>query len=60
LVKPAVGQLEPRERELLQLAYFSDMTQTEIAEKVGIPLGTVKTRMRTALIKLRDALRWLR
>jgi RNA polymerase sigma-70 factor (ECF subfamily) len=60
IVKTAVGQLEPRERELLELAYFSDMTQTEIAEKVGIPLGTVKTRMRTALIKLRDALRRLR
>jgi RNA polymerase sigma-70 factor (ECF subfamily) len=60
IVKTAVGQLEPRERELLELAYFSDMTQTEIAEKVGIPLGTVKTRMRTALIKLRDSLRRLR
>jgi RNA polymerase sigma-70 factor (ECF subfamily) len=57
IVKKAVGQLEPRERELLELAYFSDLSQTEIAEKVGIPLGTVKTRMRTALIKLRDALR---
>ena len=60
LVKTAVGRLEARERELLELAYFSDLSQTEIAEKVGIPLGTVKTRMRTALIKLRDALRRLR
>jgi RNA polymerase sigma-70 factor, ECF subfamily len=60
IVKTAVGELEPRERELLELAYFSDLSQAEIAEKVGIPLGTVKTRMRTALIKLRDALRRLR
>ena len=60
IVKIAVGELEPRERELLELAYFSDLTQTEIAEKAGLPLGTVKTRMRTALIKLRDSLRRLR
>jgi len=60
IVKTAVGELEPKERELLELAYFSDLSQTEIADKVGIPLGTVKTRMRTALIKLRDALRRLR
>ncbi len=60
MVQKAVGELEARERELLELAYFSDLTQTEIAAKVGIPLGTVKTRMRTALIKLRDALRRLR
>ena len=59
-MKKAVGQLDTRERELLELAYFSDLTQTEIAAKVGLPLGTVKTRMRTALIKLRDALRRLR
>jgi len=60
IVKTAVGELEKRERELLELAYFSDLTQTEIAAKVGLPLGTVKTRMRTALIKLRDAVRRLR
>jgi RNA polymerase sigma-70 factor, ECF subfamily len=60
IVKQAVGELEARERELLELAYFSDLSQTEIADKVGLPLGTVKTRMRTALIKLRDALRRLR
>jgi RNA polymerase sigma-70 factor, ECF subfamily len=60
IVKTAVGELEPKERELLELAYFSDLSQTEIAEKTGLPLGTIKTRMRTALIKLRDALRRLR
>ncbi len=60
IVKQAVGELDTRERELLELAYFSDLTQTEIANKVGLPLGTVKTRMRTALIKLRDSLRRLR
>ena len=60
IVKTAVDGLEAKERELLQLAYFSDLSQAEIAEKVGIPLGTVKTRMRTALVKLRDALRRLK
>ena len=60
IVKQAVGELDTRERELLELAYFSDLSQTEIANKVGLPLGTVKTRMRTALIKLRDTLRRLR
>lgn len=59
IVKSAVSELEPRERELLELAYFSDLSQTEIAEKVQVPLGTVKTRTRTALVKLRDSLRRL-
>jgi RNA polymerase sigma-70 factor, ECF subfamily len=60
IVKKAVGELGPNERQLLELAYFSDMSQAEIAQKVGVPLGTVKTRMRTALIKLRDGLKRLR
>lgn len=60
IVKTAVGELDAKERELLELAYFSDLSQAEIADKVGVPLGTVKTRMRTALIKLRDSLRRLR
>jgi RNA polymerase sigma-70 factor (ECF subfamily) len=60
IVKKAVEELGPNERQLLELAYFSDMSQAEIAQKVGVPLGTVKTRMRTALIKLRDALKRLR
>jgi RNA polymerase sigma-70 factor (ECF subfamily) len=60
IVKQAVSELAPQERQLLELAYFSDLSQTEIAEKVGVPLGTVKTRMRTALIRLRDTLKRLR
>ncbi len=60
IVKSAVAKLDPRERELLELAYFSDLSQTEIAERVGVPVGTVKTRMRTALCRLRETLRRLR
>ena len=52
-----LAELKDHEREILELAYFSDLSQTEIAAKTGLPLGTVKTRMRTALIKLRDTLR---
>ena len=59
IVKSAVADLDPRERQLLELAYFSDLSQTEIAEKVQVPLGTVKTRTRSALLKLRDSLRRL-
>ncbi len=57
LVSTALDRLKDGEREVLELAYFSDLSQSEIAERTRMPLGTVKTRMRTALIKLRDALR---
>jgi RNA polymerase sigma-70 factor (ECF subfamily) len=49
----ALATLSPAERELLSQAYFFGWTAREIAEAGGIPLGTVKTRLRTALIKLR-------
>lgn len=56
VVRAALARLDAHERTALQLAYFSDLSQSEVAEKLGIPLGTVKTRMRSAMIKLRDAL----
>ena len=55
-VSRILAQLKDGEREVLELAYFSDLSQAEIAERTGLPLGTVKTRMRTGLIKLRDSL----
>jgi RNA polymerase sigma-70 factor (ECF subfamily) len=45
---------------VLELAYFADLTHTEIAQRLGIPLGTVKTRMRYAITKLRQTLTGLR
>ena len=54
--RSALATLNDGERDLLRLAYFSDLSQSEIAERTSMPLGTVKSRMRTGLIRLRDAL----
>jgi RNA polymerase sigma factor (sigma-70 family) len=51
----ALAVLSDAERRLLARAYFRGLTAREIAEADGIPLGTVKTRLRTALIKIRKA-----
>jgi RNA polymerase sigma-70 factor, ECF subfamily len=56
LVRFALDSLSPEQREVLELAYFSGLSHTEIAERLGLPLGTVKTRTRLAMIKLRDML----
>jgi RNA polymerase sigma-70 factor (ECF subfamily) len=50
-----VAQLPPEQREVIDLAYFAGYSQLEIAEKVGVPLGTVKGRARLGLVKLREA-----
>jgi RNA polymerase sigma-70 factor, ECF subfamily len=52
----ALATLDPRERSLIQLAYGNGLSQSEIAARLGVPLGTVKTRTRRALKLLRDRL----
>jgi RNA polymerase sigma-70 factor (ECF subfamily) len=55
-VRRALEQLTAQQREAIELAYFEGMSQTEIAERMGQPLGTVKTWMRRALEQMREAL----
>jgi len=55
-VKQAMLKLPANHRQVLELAYFEGLSQTEMAERMGQPLGTVKTWVRTALKSLRDDL----
>src|SRR5436309_5680826 len=55
-VHRALEELPEREREVVALAYWSGLSQSEVAEFLGIPLGTVKTRTRAALAKLSEFL----
>ena len=55
-ITEALTTLRPEQREVVVLAYFSGLTHSEISQRLGTPLGTVKTRMRLAMKKLREAL----
>jgi RNA polymerase sigma factor (sigma-70 family) len=55
-VRKALAALPAPQREAVELAYFGGLSQTEIAERTGVPLGTVKSRVRLALVGLRREL----
>jgi RNA polymerase sigma-70 factor, ECF subfamily len=55
-VHAAVGGLSEREREVIELAHFEGISQSEVAARLGVPLDTVKTRTRSALAHLADRL----
>jgi RNA polymerase sigma-70 factor (ECF subfamily) len=56
LVREALLRLPPEQREALELGYYGGLTQSELAERLGQPLGTIKSRMFTGLARLRDLL----
>lgn len=56
-VQKALRTLPDQQRELIELAYYDGFTQSQLAERVGVPLGTVKSRMFTGLSRLGELLR---
>lgn len=56
-VKSELDKLPPEQRQVLEMAFYGGLSQTEIAERADLPLGTVKTRTLLAMKKLRSALR---
>jgi RNA polymerase sigma-70 factor (ECF subfamily) len=59
-VQAALATLTPEQRQVIELAYFCGLSHSEIATKLGAPLGTIKTRIRLAMMKLHELLRPLR
>lgn len=57
LLGRAIAELPAAQRELIQKAYFGDLSHSEIADQTGLPLGTIKSRIRLALERLRHAMK---
>lgn len=55
-IRKQLSNLKPEQRTIIDMAYFNGYTQDEISKEMGIPLGTVKTRMRSAILELRKML----
>lgn len=55
-VRQAMNELSPEQRQALELAFFSGLSHSEISERLGTPLGTIKSRIRAALLALRYSL----
>lgn len=56
VIRLALAKLSENQKKVIELAYYEGLSQTEMAEKLGQPLGTVKTWVRSALKKLREEL----
>lgn len=56
MVRNALQQISEKQRKVIEISYFSGLSQSEISEEYDIPLGTVKTRMRDGMMKLREIL----
>ena len=56
-VEAALGALDPAQRRAVEMSFYEDLSHSEIAQRLGEPLGTVKSRIRQGLIRLREGLR---
>ena len=57
VIRAALNGLSAEQRQALDMAFFGGLTQSEIAEELKVPLGTVKARIRRGMLQLRDALK---